>query len=47
MNRCDYDHLIKLRERTVVTDHFTLLAVSYPVMETLNVPFYAMFVMDI
>ncbi len=34
MNRCDYDHLIKGRERAVVTHGIiTLCAISYPVTE--------------
>ncbi len=40
MNRCDYDHLIKGRERAVVTHGIiTLCAVSYPVTETAECAF--------
>ncbi len=35
MNGCDYDHLIKGRERAVVTHGIIILcAVSYPATET-------------
>ncbi len=40
MNRCDYDNLIKGRERrSYARDHYTLCAVSYPVMETAECTF--------
>ncbi len=40
MNRCDYDHLIKGRERrSYARDHYTLCAVSYPVTETAGCAF--------
>ncbi len=40
MNRCDYDHLIKGRERAVVTHGIiTLCAVSYLVTENAECAF--------
>ncbi len=41
MNRCDYDHLIKGRERAVVTHGIIIfcVAVSYPVTETAECTF--------
>ncbi len=39
MNGCDYDHLIKGRERAVVTHGIIMCAVSYPVTETAECTF--------
>ncbi len=39
MNGCDYDHLIKGRERAVLRTGSLLCAVSYPVTETAECAF--------
>ncbi len=40
MNGCDYNHLIKGRERcSYAPDHYTLWAVSYPATETAECAF--------
>ncbi len=40
MNGCDYNHLIKERERAVYArDHYTLRAASYPATKTAECAF--------